>query len=402
MRLPWRVPSRRAGIDAEALRAATRLRPGRPGEKAEAPQLRLERLNEVGVLSLFLHSAGTREELLSLFLERSPRATGAVVTYPLLLDRRRDVLEAAALAHIEDAGLEQASIAANENLADLEFPLPLRGWRRSVLEAGEVVVVDDLREPFAGALSEEACDSIRRRLGITKVAAVPLVMEGESLGLCLFLFSGETPDVEVLELLAGHCTLALKALTASEETTRFGGIDPVTWAYSRGYFLEALEAEVVRARRYGRGLSLIAFDLDDFAAFNGSYGHTTGDRLLRAFAMLLAGAVAPPELVARSGADEFVLLLPETDRAAAVELTSAVMRQIGSLPVFEGADEKYEPTATVAIVSYPEEGSSREELLASLELAMEHAKEERRAASARPKEMTPVQNLRLAGRRHSA
>ena len=85
----------------------------------------------------------------------------------------------------------------------------------------------------------------------------------------------------MLELAAGHCTLALKALMVGEETTRFGGIDPVTWAHSRGYFLETLEAEVMRARRFGRGLSLVFFDIDDFGEFNANYGHTLGDRLLR-------------------------------------------------------------------------------------------------------------------------
>ncbi len=84
-------------------------------------------------------------------------------------------------------------------------------------------------------------------------------MEGEAFGLCVFVFSGKEPDLEILELASGHCTLALKDMMAGEETTRFGGIDPVTWAHSRGYFLESLEEEVVRARRYNRDLSLVFF-----------------------------------------------------------------------------------------------------------------------------------------------
>src|SRR5207302_1821432 len=63
------------------------------------------------VLSLFIHSAGTLEEMFSLFLERAPRVSGAVVTYPLLLDRRRDILHANPLANITDAGIEQACLA---------------------------------------------------------------------------------------------------------------------------------------------------------------------------------------------------------------------------------------------------------------------------------------------------
>jgi diguanylate cyclase (GGDEF)-like protein len=190
---------------------------------------------------------------------------------------------------------------------------------------------------------------------------------------------------------------------AGEETTRYGGIDPVTWAHSRGYFLEALESEVVRAHRFGRGLSLVFFDIDDFGEFNKSYGHTLGDRMLRALAMTLSSAIDLPEIVARYGGDEFAVLLPEANRAAAVEVTAAMVDKIAALSVFENsAGEKQTCTVSVAIVSYPEDGSSREELLTAAEIALEQAKEEKRAAQSPQRQWTPVQQLRLAGRRHSA
>jgi diguanylate cyclase (GGDEF)-like protein len=392
------------GINPESLRRATRPE-GRKDRPSNADELReqAERLHELAVLSLFLHSAGTLEEMLSLFLERAPRVTGAIVTYPLLLDRRRDVLSAQRLATVEDAGLEQASMAAEETLADLEFPMPLRSFRRTLMEGGEVVLTDDLREILADGLSRQACDQIRARLEITRVGVVPLVMEGETFGLCVFMFSGTQPDVEILELAAGHCTLALKALMAGEETTRYGGIDAVTWAHSRGYFLEALESEVVRARRFGRGLSLVFFDIDDFGAFNTNYGHTLGDRLLRSVSMTLSSSIAMPELVARYGADEFALLLPESNRAAAVEITARIIDRINSLSVLEsGKGERIGCSVSVAIVSCPEDGGSREELLAAAEVSLEMAKEDRRAAMRPTRSLSPVQQLRLAGRRHNA
>jgi diguanylate cyclase (GGDEF)-like protein len=341
--------------------------------------------------------------MLALFLERSPRVTGAVVTYPLLLDRRREVLSAQHLATIDETGLEQASMAAEENLADLEYPLPLRSWRRTVMEGGEVAVVDDLKEVLSDVLGKEACDQIRHQLEVTRVAVVPLVMEGEAFGLCVFLFSGTEPDVEILELTAGHCTLALKDIMAGEETTRFGGIDPVTWAHSRGYFLETLDAEVIRARRYNRGLSLVFFDIDDFGEFNAEYGHTLGDRLLRAVAMTLASTVAPPEIVARCGGDDFVLVLPESHRAAASEVTSRVVQKLYTLSVFDAAsNERQGVSVTAAIVSYPEDGASRDELLAAADIALAQAKAERAMQRAPMQELTPIQQLRLAGRRRTA
>ena len=390
------------GVDLEALRGAARPETRRRMSADEA-QVRSERLNELAVLSLFLHSAGTMEEMLALFLERSPRVTGAVVTYPLLLDRRRDLLHAAPLANVEDQGIEQACLAANTNLADAEFPLPLRSWRRSVMEGGEVVVEDDLRQVLDEGIDREALDLIKKQLQITKVAIVPLVMEGETFGLCVFMFSGTDPDVEILELVAGHCTLALKDLMGSEETTRFGGVDPVTWVHTRRHFLESLEQEVLRARRYGRGLSVILFDIDDFGEFNTSFGHTLGDRVLRAVAMTLASTVAPPEMVARYGGDEFAVLLPETNRAVAVELTSSIVHKLSALSVFDGASgEKQVISASAAIVSYPEDGGTRDELLASAEIGIEQSKQEHREMMSPGREMTPVQRLRMANRRANA
>jgi diguanylate cyclase (GGDEF)-like protein len=188
-----------------------------------------------------------------------------------------------------------------------------------------------------------------------------------------------------------------------EETTRFGGIDPVTWAHSRGYFLETLDSEVIRAKRYNRGLSLVFFDIDDFGEFNATYGHTLGDRLLRAVAMTLASIVAPPEVVARCGGDDFVLVLPESHRAAASEVTSRVMQKLDTLSVF-GADtgERQGVSVTAAIVSYPEDGASRDELLTAADIAIAQAKQEREAQRAPVQELTPVQQLRLAGRRRTA
>ena len=342
--------------------------------------------------------------MLALFLERSPRVTGAIVTIPLLLDRRRELLSAECLSSIEDYGLEQACLAAGQDLSELELSLPLRSWRREVLESGEVALRDDLRAVLEDEVGQKTCDQIRRRLEISKVAVAPLVMEGEAFGLCIFVFSGKEPDLEILEILelsSGHCTLALKDMMAGEKTTRFGGIDPVTWAHSRGYFLEALEEEVVRARRYDRDLSLVFFDIDDFSRFNAEFGHSFGDRLLRSVAMTLVGLVALPEVVARYWGDEFVVLLPESNRAVAVQLTSQIVRKLAAISIFgDDSRERQNITASAAIVSYPEDGASRKDLLTAAEISLDLSKRERHEAAAPQKHLTPVQQLRIAGRNH--
>ena len=107
-------------------------------ENPETAALRrqVERLRELGILALLLHSAGTSTEILTLFLDKAPQISGAKVVYPLLLDRRRGVLHAKPLEGTNDARLDQASLAFEAEMTQLEFPLYLRSTRRIILEVG--------------------------------------------------------------------------------------------------------------------------------------------------------------------------------------------------------------------------------------------------------------------------
>jgi GGDEF domain-containing protein len=87
----------------------------------------------------------------------------------------------------------------------------------------------------------------------------------------------------------------------------------------------------------------------------------------------------------------------------AVELTSAIVDSLDNLSVFEtDADGRTGVSASFAIVSYPEDGSSREELLAAAEISLEQSKEERKAMRMPKRQLSAVQQLRLSGRRRSA
>lgn len=341
-------------------------------------QVRVRRLYELNLLSLLLHSAGTTEEMMALFLERAPDITGAKIVYPLLLDRRRDVLHAKPLEGTNDPRLDQASLAFEAEMTQLEFPLYLRSTRRIVLEGGEVVLTSTVRDLAEDVLGRQACEAGQKRLDVKKLAMVPLVIGDEPLGLITFMFDHEDIDVEMLEMLAGHCMLALKAALDQNAAGRYGEVDEVTWLYNRRHFAEKLSEEITRARRYSRALSVVLFDIDGFSVFNESYGPTMGDKLLRSVGMTLATSLKEPELTARYGNDEFALLLPESNRASAVALASKLLAQIGQVTVFGGSGPPEPVTASVAIACYPEDGSTREELLRAVEASLEEAKREKK------------------------
>src|SRR3982750_4165486 len=96
--------------------------------------------------------------------------------------------------------------------------------------------------------------------------------------------------------------------------------DPLTGAYSRALLGHRLDEELARAGRGGIGCSLFLFDVDYFKSVNDSYGHQRGGEVLQQLVARINGLVRNYDALFRYGGDEFVLLLPDTDRADAVRV----------------------------------------------------------------------------------
>lgn len=356
-----------------------------PSAPAAAPRAeereeteRERQLHGLAVLSLFLHSTATIQEMMTTLLEQAPTVTGAVLVYPLLLERKRQLLRASVLEGSTDSRLEGAMDAFQEDLAALEFSLVQNAELYRILEDGEVTLRDSFAVLMEGVLPEEQWKAAEERLNVRKLALVPMVVENEPLGLVVFVFDQEQVDVEALELLVGHLTLALRDLLVRDEAVRFSDVDPVTWVHNRRYLMRALESEIVRAGRYGRGLSLVTLDIDGFSKFNATYGQSMGDRLLRTVAITLAETASPPEMVARIKDDDFAVLLPETNRATAVTTTTRLLASLARVSVFSGVDDEAEPvTVSVAIACFPEDASTPQALLDRALADLETAKRDR-------------------------
>jgi two-component system cell cycle response regulator len=105
--------------------------------------------------------------------------------------------------------------------------------------------------------------------------------------------------------------LAIKQLT--EKSTK----DKLTGVYNRRYFLEALEREVGRARRYETALALCILDLDHFKQVNATHGHPAGDMVLSAMGKMLQASIRESDIAGRYGGEEFGIIFPHTDAGAA-------------------------------------------------------------------------------------
>jgi len=113
-----------------------------------------------------------------------------------------------------------------------------------------------------------------------------------------------------------------------EEIYRMTIVDGLTQAHNKRYLFDALEREVVRARRHGRDLGLLMFDIDHFKQVNDEYGHLAGDAVLKDLVRVVKERIRRDEVLARYGGEEFAIILPETKLEGALALAESIRARI--------------------------------------------------------------------------
>lgn len=138
-----------------------------------------------------------------------------------------------------------------------------------------------------------------------------------------FVFQSEHYSVYILRDISNR-----KAV--EEEIYRLANIDPLTELQNRRYMSKRIEQERHRAERSGKSFAFIMGDIDGFKQFNDNYGHDCGDYVLVEIAKLLRETIRKQDIVARWGGEEFLFLLPETDKEGACKTADKVRNKIGS------------------------------------------------------------------------
>ncbi|HEX3344620.1 MAG TPA: GGDEF domain-containing protein [Polyangiaceae bacterium] len=122
-----------------------------------------------------------------------------------------------------------------------------------------------------------------------------------------------------------------------EEIYRMTIIDGLTQVHVKRYLLEALDKELMRARRHQRELSFLMLDIDHFKKVNDVHGHLAGDYVLKEVARLIQQRIRRDEVLARYGGEEFAIILPETTLEGACALAEGLREKIEeSRFVFQG------------------------------------------------------------------
>ena len=280
------------------------------------------------------------------------------------------------LVAVGGAGLDAAALAelGSRRVASQSYPL------RNAVRAGAPWPVprDD---PRPGALE--------RMLGKdAPLVLVPMGDEERLLGVITAVVPrrlGRPPrlrhrDVRLLAMLRGEAALVLDNARLHAKLRARAVTDALTGLPNHGFFQQRLEEELHRAdRRRGRGeladLSLVLFDLDHFKDINDTYGHPTGDEVLRAVARTSSKVLRSADVLCRYGGEEFAIILPDTDGRNARRACERIREALGRLELTADDGRPLEPvTASFGVAPLGDRPADRAPLLARADEALYTAK----------------------------
>src|SRR5688572_13281269 len=248
---------------------------------------------------------------------------------------------------------------------------------RPLASAEECQCMHDRRVHLArGDLAETVCAHVQPEGHVFCTACIPLTTQSESLGWVYLSANGlgPIPKLKVAVAAADQLAFTLANLKLRQNLRDMSVRDPLTGLFNRRYLAESLGREIARCQRRNLPLSVLAFDLDHFKAFNDNYGHPAGDAILVAFARVLQSRSRSEDIACRQGGEEFLIILPEMDRTVALRRAGELMAQLAEMEVLHEGRRLPTLTTSIGLALFPDHGTKPEELLAQADLALYEAK----------------------------
>lgn len=214
------------------------------------------------------------------------------------------------------------------------------------------------------------------------MASLPLITEGRLLG-AVSLYSNELPNYEeehlrLLETISRIAADAIGRSQAHDQTKSFALTDPLTGLPNARSLQQQFDKETARAGRNNSNFQLLMLDLDGFKIVNDTYGHRSGDTMLREVADVVRGQLRDYDFLARYGGDEFVALIPDTDFEYVKDLCRRIEKAVSSFRMTFGEEEHASVGISLGSASFPKDGEQMHDLIAVADKAMYRVKASRK------------------------
>jgi len=205
---------------------------------------------------------------------------------------------------------------------------------------------------------------------------IPLVSFGQTLG--VLVLDSDQPGVfqpgetQPLESVADICATAIQNAHYVDRVKQLAYIDGLTGIFNRRFFELRFTEELERARRFNGGMAVIMIDIDQFKHLNDEFGHLLGDEVLRQVSSILHQQLRKIDVVCRYGGEEFAILLSQTNQQHAMAVAEKLRKLVESWQ-FPGVPRPV--TISAGAASYPEHGTTRDDLMKAADAGMYAAKQ---------------------------
>jgi diguanylate cyclase (GGDEF)-like protein len=179
--------------------------------------------------------------------------------------------------------------------------------------------------------------------------------------------------VRMIEVIAIQAAQAVLRAQLFEQMERMATTDGLTGLLNRRAFQERADECLAQARRYRHKCSVILADIDHFKAVNDTYGHLTGDEVLKGVARILREKARDTDTVGRFGGEEFAIAMPQTESRGA-EVIAERIREAVMKHQFRSEVGPLKVTLSLGLATYPDHGEDRQSVLDLADQALYHAK----------------------------
>jgi diguanylate cyclase (GGDEF)-like protein len=298
--------------------------------------------------------------------------------------RLDDVLQAILRAVTQLLGPENWSLLLldperNELYFEIAVGQAAPAMRDIRLKLGEGIAgwVAEHRQPLVvPAVADDARFSSRvdqaTHFATESIVCVPMMFQDRLLGVIELVgakgsrqFSDE--DLAVLTPFADFAAIAIGNARAFQRVEELTLIDEWTGLFNARFLRQRVSEEVDRAHRYHHPVSLIFFDLDYFKRINDQFGHGRGSGVLKQVGEVLKATIRSSDRPVRYGGDEFVIILPETDKPSALKIAERAREGLGRHCFGEGVDQV---TASFGVATFPDDARDCASLLEVCDRAM--------------------------------
>jgi len=208
--------------------------------------------------------------------------------------------------------------------------------------------------------------------------SIPLKSGNKVLGLVYLYFVPPgylqlASDAAIFTSIGNYLGLRIEKARLYEKVQELATLDGLTGLYNYREFHHRLEHEFQRAKRYKKTLPLLMIDIDHFKRFNDTYGHTSGDEVLRTIGRLIKNLVRNVDIPARYGGEEFTVILPDTSLKQAETVAERLRSSVADYP-FTIEERTVSLTISVGLASFPEDADTKDELVKAADRALYCAK----------------------------